>query len=301
MTDRGVSTALGYVLGLAILTAMITGLFVTTGEVVENQREQAIRSELRVLGNQVAADITSVDRLALAEPGSEVRLTRSLPETVAGSSYQIDLVYDGSRPAEIELVSRNPEVSVTVRVMNGTPVLNSTETDGDVVVRYDGSTVSMGTRTDGALALVKDAGEEPRTSGSDILEFRVENTRDEQVTVVGFEVDATDIDSGMTINDANADEVEIRRVSQVGAANRDGSPDSFDADGTHYEFVGDSNNGGSEAIIDADTDDAEVDLRRFSTNIGTLEIVDSKADADLVVILELSDGSESEFYFRQTP
>lgn len=155
--------------------------------------------------------------------------------------------------------------------------------------------------TDGALALVKDAGEEPRTSGSDILEFRVENTGDEQVTVVGFKVDATDINSSMTINDANADEVEIRRVSQLGTANRDGSPDSFDAGGTRYEFVGDSNNGGSEAIIDAETDDAEVDLRRFSTSIGTLEIVDSKAEADLVVVLVLSDGSESEFYFRQTP
>jgi hypothetical protein len=141
MTDRGVSTALGYVLGLAIITVMISGLFITTGEVVSDQRERAIQSELRVLGNQIAADITTVDRLALAENGSEVRLTRSLPETVAGTSYEIELGYDGSRPATIELVSNQPEVSVTVRVTNGTAIGNSTAFGGNVAITYNGSTV----------------------------------------------------------------------------------------------------------------------------------------------------------------
>jgi hypothetical protein len=151
MSDRGVSTALGYVLGLGIVTAMVFGLFVTTGDVVENQREQAIQSELRVLGNRIAADVTSVDRLALAETGTDVRLTRSLPETVAGSPYEISIEYDGSRPATIELVSRNPEVSVTVRVMNGTRVMNTTTSGGAIAIEHNGSVMALGSANDDVL------------------------------------------------------------------------------------------------------------------------------------------------------
>lgn len=144
MTDRAVSTALGYVLGLAIVTVMITGLFITTGEVVENQREQAIESELRVLGNQIAADITTVDRLALAEPDSTARLTRSLPEYVAGSRYEIDLAYNDSFPSTIELTSSNPEVSVTVRIANGTPLANSAASGGTIAIKSNGCKLAIG-------------------------------------------------------------------------------------------------------------------------------------------------------------
>lgn len=151
-----------------------------------------------------------------------------------------------------------------------------------------------------ALALTKDPGEEPRTSGDDVLEFRVENTRDSQVTVVGFEVDATGIETGVTVDDGNADEVEVRRADQTGKANRDGDPGDFAADGTRYEFTDDSTGDGQEAVIGPDVDDAEVDVRRFSRDIGPLEIAGSEGDGDLIVRLILSDGSEQSFYFEQT-
>jgi hypothetical protein len=144
MPDRGVSTALGYVLGLIIVTVMITGLFITVGNVVEDQRETAIRSELRVLGNQIAGDITTVDRVALAKDNSTARLTRSLPENVAGTSYRIQLRYDGSPPAKIELVSEHPEVSVTVRVVTGTTLANSESSGGTLAVRHNGCIIGIG-------------------------------------------------------------------------------------------------------------------------------------------------------------
>jgi hypothetical protein len=143
-TDRGVSTALSYVLGLAIITALITGLFLTTGEVVDDERERAAQSELRVLGNRLAADVATVDRLALSGDDARVALTRDLPDAVVGSSYRISLTHDGSGPAEIELTAPNPDVSVTVTVVNGTAVGNATAAGGTVRIRYDGSVVVIG-------------------------------------------------------------------------------------------------------------------------------------------------------------
>ncbi len=142
-TDRGVSTVLGYVLGLAIVTALITGLFLTTGEVVDDERERAAGSELRVLGNRLAADVATVDRLALSADDARVGLTRDLPDAVVGSSYRISLTHDGAGPAEIELTAPDPDVSVTVTVVNGTAIGNSTAAGGDVRIRHDGSVVVM--------------------------------------------------------------------------------------------------------------------------------------------------------------
>lgn len=139
--DRGVSTVLEYVLGLAIVTVLIGGLFVTTTGIVSEERERAAESELRVLGNTLAADVTTVDRLAFSADSARARLERDLPDAVAGGGYRIRLEHDGSGPAVIELTAAAPDVSVTVPVMNGTAIRNSTASGGDVEIRYDGSAV----------------------------------------------------------------------------------------------------------------------------------------------------------------
>lgn len=149
-----------------------------------------------------------------------------------------------------------------------------------------------------ALIPTKAPGESPRTSGDKVLEFRLENTRDEQVVIEAFEIDASGIDAGLTVNDTNAEEVEIRRGEQIGKANRNSSPDDFDADGTRYHVVDDSDDG-QFAILEANQDDAEIDIRRFSQTIGELEFTDSEESADLIIYLILDDGSKHGFYFRQ--
>lgn len=155
-----------------------------------------------------------------------------------------------------------------------------------------------GNYSDQDLVPVKDIGDGPRTSGGDILEFRLENTQDQTVSVVAIQINATNIDANMAVDDNNADEVEIRRVERTGKANRDGSPADFAADGTEYELVDDSTTDGQDAEIGRD-DVAEVDIRRFTRSIGTLTITDSSGDADLTVTLILGDGSEQRFYFEQ--
>jgi hypothetical protein len=143
VADRAVSTALGYVLGLAIVAAMMTGLFVVSGEIVSDERERAIRSELRVLGNQLAADVASVDRLARSADDGSAGLTQDLPDTVAGSGYQIRLVDEGAPPATLELTTDDPDVTVNVTVMNGTAVGDSVVPGGDATVYYDGSEIVL--------------------------------------------------------------------------------------------------------------------------------------------------------------
>lgn len=149
-----------------------------------------------------------------------------------------------------------------------------------------------------ALIFTRSPGDEPRTNQDQILEFRIENTRDEAVTIVGFAVDASGIDTGIDIDDDNADEVEIRRSETVGVANRDDG--GFEADGTTYEFVANSTNGGENASIPAGADDAEVDLRTFSHDFEPLVIAESEEDADLTVRLLLEDGSSHAFHFKES-
>lgn len=151
---------------------------------------------------------------------------------------------------------------------------------------------------DAALIPTKPPGESPRTSGDEVLEFRLENTRDEQVTIEAFEIDASGIDAGITVNDTNAEEVEIRRGAQIGKANRKSSPSGFDADGTRYHLEADSDEG-QIAILEANQDDGEIDIRVFSQPIGELEFTDSEAGADLIINLILDDGSKHGFYFSQ--
>jgi hypothetical protein len=147
------------------------------------------------------------------------------------------------------------------------------------------------------LRFAKASGQAVRTSDGDVLEFRIENTADEDVTVEKFAVDATGVGAGITIDDGNAPELDIQRTDvQTGEANRAGG---FAANGTTYDFVADSDGSGQYAVIGAGVDDAEVDVRRFSQDLGTMEVTYDESAADLTITFVLSDGTEQEFYFDE--
>ncbi|MFC7028484.1 hypothetical protein ACFQH8_15745 [Halomicroarcula sp. GCM10025710] len=61
--DRAVSTALGYVLTLSIASLLVTGLIIAGSGFVEDRREQVVREELTVIGQQIGADLARADRL----------------------------------------------------------------------------------------------------------------------------------------------------------------------------------------------------------------------------------------------
>lgn len=145
MTDRAVSTTLNYVLALAVVTVLISGLFIAANDVVESQRERSINSELTVLGNQLASDLSALDRLVIASDAKgTARISSTLPDTVAGKTYSIDLqdppVADRY---EIELSTNQPPVTVTVVVRLETPLVSSSLSSGDLVLEYDGTNIEV--------------------------------------------------------------------------------------------------------------------------------------------------------------
>ncbi|MCO8267657.1 DUF7266 family protein [Haloferax prahovense] len=136
-TDRGVSTALGYVLTLSITVVLISGLLVAAGGFVSDERERVTETELDVVGNRLAAGIESVDRIGAAPGESRVEATVRLPPRVAGTTYTIEVV-SGS-PNELVLTSTDPEVTVRVPVKTETSLAASRADGGDVVISYDPS------------------------------------------------------------------------------------------------------------------------------------------------------------------
>lgn len=139
--ERAVSTLVGYALGLAIVTVLISGLLVTTASVVADQRERTVRSELGVIGQQFSADLRAADTLVRADqpgpPAPQVELERDLSETVAGLTYTIAVNQSGCTC--LELSTDNPDVSVVVQLATQNPVEATKITGGAVVIEWDTS------------------------------------------------------------------------------------------------------------------------------------------------------------------
>lgn len=153
---RGVSTVVAYTLGLVITTLLLTGLVVSIGDFVQDQRERAIRSQLEVVGNLLGGDLRDHDALVLAavEAGGSpstvtVSSDRALPDTAAGTSYVMRLEDTNSQAgADIVVLStKTPPVEVTVRLAT-TEIIAVREnrlTGGDVHIDFDTSSPPSGT------------------------------------------------------------------------------------------------------------------------------------------------------------
>lgn len=136
MTDRGVSSAFGYVLTLAIATLLISGLLVAGGNFVGDSRETVIRQELEVIGQHVAANIEMADRMVVAgDDTSTVTLSQTFSQQATGVTYQIELITD--EDPYLRLNATDPDISVLVEVDNSTAVGESYANGGEVAVVYD--------------------------------------------------------------------------------------------------------------------------------------------------------------------
>jgi PKD repeat protein len=119
--ERGVSVTVNYVLALAITTVLVSGLVVSTSGLVEDRREQALETQLRAIGNQLAADLTRAE--ALSRRGGTVALRAPRPGLAGGESYQVELApCPGGGGSCLNLTAAGSGVSVAVPVHNETPV-----------------------------------------------------------------------------------------------------------------------------------------------------------------------------------
>jgi hypothetical protein len=142
MTDltatRGQSVTLDYVLSLSIGFLLITGLVVAGTDYITVQQERAQRTELGVIGQQVAAEVAAADRLAQAVEGdAHVRIERDLPAEVAGSGYTIEVLAD--KDASLRLGTADGSIDVSVDIVNETDIEASTVLGGDIVVNRTAS------------------------------------------------------------------------------------------------------------------------------------------------------------------
>lgn len=136
--DRGASTALGYVLSLAVASVVVVGLLAGAGGFVGDQRERAVRTEFEVLGERLASDVAAVDRLARAGDDVNATVESELPRMVAGSQYTVRVTGDASG-ATVVLHADDPDVTVRVPVANETPVAPANVTGGRLRVAYNES------------------------------------------------------------------------------------------------------------------------------------------------------------------
>lgn len=146
---RGVTVPMNYGLMVAIVALLTAVLVAGTGAYVDDQQERTARAGLEVVGNRLAADLTTADRVAGTLDGDgSVELRTDLPERVGGTTYRVELVPVGSGPDEyrydLVLTATDPELSVTVPVRTRRPVAASSFAGGDTVVAYDEATGALG-------------------------------------------------------------------------------------------------------------------------------------------------------------
>ncbi|WP_135851367.1 DUF7266 family protein [Halorussus salinus] len=137
---RSVSITVNYALNLVVATLLVGGVLTATGGMVQDRRESAVRTELSVVGERVAADLMAADRLAevgTAGPGTDptVSLSVTLPERVGGTRYDVSI---RTSPAVIVLQSDTPEVTVRVGFHHDTPVEETTVRGGDLRIELAG-------------------------------------------------------------------------------------------------------------------------------------------------------------------
>lgn len=146
MTDgRAVSTTLGYALNLGVATLLVTGLLIAGGDFVENQREQAARTELRVVGQQAASGVEAADRLVQASRApNTVEVERVLPQEITARSYTVRLT--GGADPHVDVEMEDPDIDVRIALANQTAVANSSASGGTIVVVYDAGSDTLEVR-----------------------------------------------------------------------------------------------------------------------------------------------------------
>ncbi|WP_336327732.1 DUF7266 family protein [Halovenus sp. HT40] len=132
---RGLSTALGYVLTLGITVILVSGLFMAGGNFVDSQREEVVRTELEIVGEQVATHVNAADRLNESGMGeTNVTIEQRFPPSVVGTAYRINLEEDDQR---LRLTTDNPSIEVTIPLANTTTIADSSASGGQIVIEYD--------------------------------------------------------------------------------------------------------------------------------------------------------------------
>ena len=139
--ERGVSTALGYSLTLAITAVLISGLLIAGGTLVSDQRDRIAQEELSVTVEQLASGLNEGDRLAQSSDGGVMQVQIWLPERIAGGAYTLELRNESDpsgQPARATLLAtaQGANAQATLSLRTGVPVANRTVLGGPLTVSH---------------------------------------------------------------------------------------------------------------------------------------------------------------------
>ncbi|MCL9818401.1 DUF7266 family protein [Natronocalculus amylovorans] len=143
-TDRAVSVNIGYTINIVIMTVIFIGLISAAGSVIQSERQSVSATEMDVAGNQLAAEVMSVDRLARAG-GDETVVQKQvrLPERISDEQYRISITEN-----TIELSPRNDPLSVVVPYRSELPLVNA---DGETEFELPGGELQLRLTTDATV------------------------------------------------------------------------------------------------------------------------------------------------------
>lgn len=96
--SRAVSIAVTHALTIAITTVLISGLLISSGELLENQEERVGQEQFDEIGADVISLINSLDRLNATGSDVNVSISPSYPEQVAGHPWKMELSGGGQNP-----------------------------------------------------------------------------------------------------------------------------------------------------------------------------------------------------------
>lgn len=128
--DRAVSVTVGYAMNLALMTILLSGLFIASGGLIESERERTASDELDVIGQRIATELMAADRLVTASDDPTVEITLDLPDRVAGSGYTVTVEED-----HLVLVATDVDVETTVRFT--APVRETQVSSGNLEITLD--------------------------------------------------------------------------------------------------------------------------------------------------------------------
>lgn len=139
---RGVTVPMNYALMLTVVALLTAVLVAGMGAYVDDQQDRSARAGLEVVGNRIAADLTTADQLAGSVSGDgAVEVRTDLPETVAGTTYRVELVLVSTGPDanryDVVLTGTDPAVTVSVPVRTRLPVEPTGFAGGGTRVTYD--------------------------------------------------------------------------------------------------------------------------------------------------------------------
>lgn len=146
--QRGVSSALGYVLNLTVAAVVLVSLGTVGTVFFDANADTAVEEDLAAYGNELAGDIQAVDRLAAATSGQQVGERSAIGQQVRDERYVVEVinasVAGGSTDGPVEhaekcerqcLVLVAGDVQTTVNFVSATPVETTRFEGGPVAVR----------------------------------------------------------------------------------------------------------------------------------------------------------------------